>query len=115
MVDLQSRVLSQASFPCSLPTSSDIDFCIKKSSLFAIKRFFYTYCALKVKDFHFFHETVSYFVYAKIYKSGKNFCLTMSVCISDIMPGVTLQWTTLPSRGCSSNTSKYFMLQKPAA
>ena len=74
MVDLHSRVLSKASFPFSLRTSSDIDFCTKKSSLFTIKRFFYTYCALKVKDFHFFYETSSYFVYAKIYKSGKNFC-----------------------------------------
>lgn len=87
----------------------------KKSSLFTIKRFFYTYCALKVKDFHFFHETSSYFVYAKIYKSGKNFCRTMQVCISDMMLGVTLQWTTPHPGGSGSNTSKYFMLQKPEA
>ena len=86
MVDLHSRVLSQASFPFSLRTSSDIDFCIKNLHFLQSNGSFIHIAHLRLK-ISFFHETSSYFVYAKIYKSGKNFCLTMSVCVSDIMLG----------------------------
>lgn len=102
VVDLHSRVLSKASFPFSLRTSSDIDFCTKKSSLFTIKRFFYTYCALKVKDFHFFYETSSYFVYAKIYKSGKNFCARGNPTV-DYPPIQGVAAVILQSTSCHRN------------
>ena len=116
MVDLQSSILSQASFPCSLPTSSDIDFFFKNLHYLQSKVSFIHIAHLRLKIFiSFTRLAVILFLQKCIKEGGISALLYMSVCISDLMLGVTLQWTTLPSRGCSSNTSKYFMLEKPKA
>ena len=81
MVDLQSRVLSQASFPCSLLTSPDIEFCIKNLHFLQSNVSFIHIAHLRLKIFISFTRLAVILFMQKYIKVGRISAL-LCLCVS---------------------------------